>query len=148
VVFLRLKLYGHETKSRSNPHYLYWRVARLGIAEATAAVGAASLRLLWQAFREVGEGRVRWCREREMWREIGDRRNVPYFSFSSHADISNAAAWIVPSNFALAHFCESWHLQTSSYERTPDLAYYNYKSLSEQWRPIHGLSCCRAFSAS
>jgi hypothetical protein len=86
--------------------------------------------------------------EGDRGQEIGDRRNVPYFSFSSHADISNAAAWIVPSNFALAHFCESWHLQTSSYERTPDLAYYNYKSLSEQWRPIHGLSCCRAFSAS
>lgn len=33
-------------------------------------------------------------------------------------------------------------------ERTPDLMYYNYKSLSEQWRPIHGLSCFRAFSAS
>jgi len=69
------------------------------------------------------------------------------FSFSSPADISNAAP-DCPQQLALAHFCESWHLQTSSYERTPDLAYYNCKSLSEQWQPIHGLICCRAFSAS
>jgi hypothetical protein len=77
----------------------------------------------------------------------GQTERSPLF-LCSPADISNAAALIVPGNFALADFCESWHLQISSYERTPDLAYYNYKSLSEQWRPIHGLSCCRAFSAS
>ena len=86
-------------------------------------------------------------RARDVEGDRGQAEHALFFS-SSHADISNATAWIVPSNFALAHFCESWHLQTSSYERTPDLAYYNYKSLSEQWRPIHGLSCCRAFSAS
>jgi len=30
------------------------------------------------------------------------------------------------------------------YERTPDLADYNYKSLSGQPRLIFSLSCCRA----
>jgi hypothetical protein len=45
---------------------------------------------------------------------------------------------------SIAKLLKSWHLQTSSYERTPELAHFTTKTLSGQHRPITSRGCYRA----
>lgn len=45
---------------------------------------------------------------------------------------------------SLADFLKSWHLQTSSYERTPNLQDRHHKTQCGPLKPIFGVSNCRA----
>ncbi len=48
------------------------------------------------------------------------------------------------TNFPIAKDTKSWHVRSSSYERTPNLVDFKNKSLSGQHQPITRLSCYRA----
>ena len=48
------------------------------------------------------------------------------------------------ANFPIAKDAKSWHVRSSSYERTPKLVVFKNNSLSGQHQPITRLSCYRA----